>query len=187
MRWFFRVFLLLAVLTGIYLGTAVFSLRGLVADTQRRDTQAIMSWIDLPRLRASLAEQIVRAYFGRIERTRPVKTIERVAAPTVVDALLARLLTPENITTVLQSGALPANGAGVPPIALPSLRSAGLENISRLLPRLRPKSPMELQILLDDAGQSAIRMHYEGTHWKMSGLDLPPAALEKLVAALPAR
>jgi hypothetical protein len=30
-------------------------------------------------------------------------------------------------------------------------------------------------------------MHYEGTHWKLSGLDLPPAAVEKLVAGIPAR
>ena len=48
-----------------------------------------MSRIDLPRLRASLAEQIVRAHFSRIEQTRPVKTIERIAAPSVVDVLLA--------------------------------------------------------------------------------------------------
>jgi hypothetical protein len=187
MRWFVRILLLLVVLGGVYLGTAAASLKGLVDDTRSGNTGAIMAWIDLPRLRASLTEQIVRAHFGRIEQTRPVKTIERIAAPAVVDALLAKLLTPENLTKVLQSGALPADGGGAPPIALPSLSAAGLDSIGRLLPRLRPKSPVQLQVLLDDTGQTAIRMHYEGTHWKLSGLDLPPAAVEKLVAGIPAR
>jgi hypothetical protein len=184
MRWFVGVLLALVALTALYIGTAVASLKGLVDDTRNGDTAAIMSRIDLRRLRDSLADQIVRAHFGRIEQTRPVKTIERIAAPTVVDAYLAKLLTPENITRALQAGALPAVGADVPPIALPSLGSVGLENTGRLLPRLRPKSPVQLQVLLDDAGQTAIRMHYEGTHWKLSGLDLPPAALERLVAGI---
>lgn len=187
MRWFSRILLLLVALAAVYLGTAVASLQGLVEDARNGDTAAIMSRIDLPRLRASLAGQIVRAHFGRIERTRPVKTIERIAAPSIVDALLAKLLTPENITRALQDGALPVNGANAPPIALPSLTSAGLENAGRILTRLRPKSPVQLQVLLDDGGQTAIRLHCEGTHWKLSGLDLPPAALERLIASIPVR
>jgi hypothetical protein len=187
MRWFLRLIALLVVLMAVYFGTAVVSLRGLIDDTRRGDTAAIMAWIDLPRLRDSLGDQIVRAYFGRIEKVRPVKTIERVAAPSVVDALLTKLLTPENITKVLQSGTLPAGSATAPPIALPSLNSAGLDNVGRLLMRLRPKSPVQLQVLLDDAGGTAIRIHFEGTHWKLSGIDLPPAALDKLIAELPAR
>ncbi len=187
MRWLFRITLLLVVASAVYLGTAVASLQGLVEDARDGNTAAIMARIDLPKFRASLAEQIVRAHFGRIEQTRPVKTIERVAAPAVIEALLAKLLTPENITRVLQSGALPADGGTVSPIALPALSTAGLENAGRILTRLRPKSPVQLQIRLDDAGQTAIRMHYEGTHWKLSGLDLPPAALEKLIAGISAK
>lgn len=187
MKWFLRLIAVLVVLTAVYVGTAVTSLRGLIDDTRRGDTAAIMSWIDLPRLRTSLGDQIVRAHFGRIEKVRPVKTIERVAAPAVVEAFLQKLLTPENLAKVLQSGTLPTGNASAPPIAFPSLNSAGLDNVGRLLARLRPKSPVQLQVLLDDAGETAIRMHYEGTHWKLSGIDLPPAALEKLIAALPAR
>jgi hypothetical protein len=184
MRWFFRVLVLLVVLIAVYLATAITSLKGLVEDTRSGDTTAIMSWIDLPRLRASLGEQIVRAHFGRIAQTRPVKTIERVAGPAIVDALLAKLLTPENITKVLQSGVLPVDGSNAPPITLPSLNAAGLDNVGALLTRLRPKSPVQLQVLLDDGGEAAIRMHYEGTHWKLSGIDLPPAAIEKLLAGI---
>jgi hypothetical protein len=187
MRWFVRLFLLVVVLIAVYLGTAIASLQGLIADTRSANTPAIMSRIDLPRLRASLAEQITRAYFTRIEQTRPMKTFERLAAPTVVDALLAKLLTPENITKVLQSGALRADAAGAPPVTLPSLSSAGLEDATRILGRLRPKSPATLQVLLDDTGHTAIRLHFEGTHWKLSGLDLPPEAIEKLLAGIAVR
>lgn len=185
MRWLPRTLLLLVVLLAVYVGTAVTSLRGLVADTQRGDVAAIMSRVDLPRLRNSLAEQIVRAHFRRIEQTRPVKTIERVAAPTIVDVLLANLLTPDNIANILQSGTLPApDGAAAPVLAIPSLRSAGLENTLRLATRLRPVSPVQLQVRLDDGGEAAIRLHFEGTHWKLSGIDLPAAALQTLVANL---
>jgi hypothetical protein len=187
MTWFLRLLVLLLLLTLTYVGTAIASLKGLINDTRRGDAAAIMSRIDLPRLRSSLAEQIIRAHFGRVAQVRPVKTIERVAAPTVVDAFLVKLLTPDNIARVLQNGALPADGAGGQPIAMPSLTSAGLDNVGRLLMRLRPKSPVQLQVLLDDTGQTAIRMHYEGTHWTLSGIDLPPATLEKLVAGLPIR
>jgi hypothetical protein len=185
MRWLPRILLVLIILLAVYAGTAVMSLKGLVADTRRGDIAAIMSRVDLPRLRSSLAEQIVRAHFKRIEQTRPVKTIERVAAPTVIDALLAQLLTPENIANVLQSGALPApNGAIAPFIALPSLNAAGLESTLRIVTRLRPKSPVQLQVLLDDGGEAAIRLHFEGTHWKLSGIDLPAAALQTLISNL---
>ena len=185
MRWLLRTLLILVILLAVYVGTAVTSLRGLVADTQRGDVTAIMSRVDLPRLRNSLAEQIVRAHFRRIEQTRPVKTIERVAAPTIVDVLLANLLTPDNIAKILQSGALPApDGTASPIIAIPSLRDAGLENALRLVTRLRPKSPVLLQVLLDDNGEAAIRLRFEGTHWKLSGIDLPAAALQALIANL---
>jgi hypothetical protein len=162
------------------------SLKGLVVAAQRGDVAAIMSRVDLPRLRNSLAEQIVRAHFKRIEQTRPVKTIERIAAPTVVDALLAQLLTQDNITKLLQSGTLPASpdrGASVV-VALPSLSAAGLESTMKIVTRLRPKSPVQLQVLLDTGGEAAIRLHFEGTHWKLSGIDLPAAALQELLSSL---
>jgi hypothetical protein len=187
MRWLFRLLLLLIILIGIYAGTAVASLKGLVEDTARGDAAAIMARVDLPKLRASLAEQIVRAHFKRIEQTRPVKTVERIAAPSVVDALLATLLTPENIARILQHGSLPVGATATQTVALPSLSSAGLENVGRILLRLRPKSPVQVQVLLDDTGQAAIRMHFQGTHWKLSGMDLPPAALEKLITSVSVR
>jgi hypothetical protein len=187
MRWFFRILPLAAILAAVYLGTAVVSLQALVEDVRSGDTSAIMARIDIPRLRDSLVDQILRAHFSHIEQTRPVKRIERIAAPTVVDALMAKLLTPENITRVLQSGTLPVGASNLPPFALPTLNSAGLETTGRILARLRPRSPVTLQVLLDDTGQSAIRLHYEVTHWKLSGLDLPPAALERLVAEIRAR
>jgi len=185
MRWLFRTLLVLIVLLAVYAGTAVASLKGLVDDTRKGDVAAVMSRVDLPRLRSSLAEQIVRAHFKRIEQTRPVKTIERIAAPTVVDALLAQLLTPENIAQILQSGALPVPAGAAPStIMLPSLNAAGLESTMRILARLQPKTPVQLRVRLDDTGEAAIRLHFEGTRWKLSGIDLPAAALEKLIAGV---
>jgi hypothetical protein len=185
MRCLFRILLALIVVLAVYAGTAVVSLKALVAATQRADTAAVMSYVDLPRLRSSLAEQIMRAHFGRIEQTRPVKTIERMAGPTVIDALLAQLLTPDNIAAVLQRGVLPTlEGAGTSPVTIPSLSGAGLERTTRILARLRPKTPVLLQVLLDDKGEAAIRLHFEGTHWKLAGIDLPASALQRLIVGI---
>jgi len=185
MRWLLRTLLVLVVLFAVYAGTAVASLKGLVEDTRKGDAAAVMSRVDLPRLRSSLAEQIVQAHFQRIGQTRPVKTIERIAAPTVIDALLAQLLTPDNIALILRSGTLPmpANAAPVTDM-LPSLNAAGLDSTLRILARLRPKTPMQLQVRLDDKGEAAIRLHFEGTPWKLSGIDLPASALQKLIASV---
>jgi len=188
MRWLVRILLLVLVLAIIYGGTAMVSLKGLVQDARRGDPAAVMARVDLPRLRRSLADQIVRAYFARIEQGRSVKSIERVAAPTIVDALVEKLLTPENIVTVLRTGLLRTTLVGVTPdITLPSLSGAGLDSTMAILKRLRPKNPVQLQIMLDDAGQTAIRMHFQGVGWKVSGLDLPQASVEKLIASIPLR
>ena len=85
----------------------------------------------------------------------------------------------------LCTSVIAASGAVL--LALPSLASAGLEGAGRILARLRPKSPVQVQVLLDDTGQAAIRMHFKGTHWKLSGIDLPPAALDKLIAGVSIR
>lgn len=185
MRRLLTILLTLTIMLALYVGTAVLSLKALIADLRRGDTAAIMSHVDLPRLRDSLAQQIVRTYFTRIEQTRPVKNVERVAAPTVVDALLAQWLTPENVTRMLQSGTLPALGHSTTPvIAIPPLSGAGLESTLRILARLRPKSPVQLQVLLDDGAEAAIRLHFEGTHWKLSGIDLPAPVLHTLILTM---
>lgn len=187
MRWLIRILVLLVVIVAIYLGTAAVSLKGLIDDVRTGDATAIMSWIDQPRLRASLTDQITQAYFGKIEKTRKVKTAERVLGPTVIDAMLAKFLTPENIVNALTKGAVAGDGKDLPAFSLAPLSSSGLENIGSLITRLRPVSPVQLQLYVDQDRQTAVRMHFEGTHWKLSGIDLPPAAIEKLIASLPAK
>lgn len=189
MRWLLRTLLALVVLLALYVGTAVISIKGLIEDAQRGDVASIMSRVDLARLRSSVADQIVRAHFKRVEQTRPLKAIERAAAPTIVDALVSKLFTPENVATLLRAGTLRVTEAAAGPetIMLPSLNSAGLESTMRILARLQPKTPVQLQVRLDERGEAAIRLHFEGTHWKLAGLDLPPAAIDKLIAAFQPR
>jgi hypothetical protein len=187
MRWLIRLVVLLVLLIAIYVATAAASLKGMIDDVRTGEPTTIMAWIDQPRLRASLSEQILRAYYGHIEQTRKVKTAERVLGPTIVDAMLAKLLTPETIVNALAKGTVAGDGKDLPPFSLAPLGTSGLENLSSLIVRLRPVSPVQFQAYVDADRQTAIRLHFEGTHWKLSGIDLPPAAIEKLVASLRAR
>lgn len=187
MRWLIRLFVLLVVLVAIYVATAAASLKGMIDDVRTGEPTAIMSWVDQPRLRASLSEQILRAYYGHIEQTRKVKTAERILGPTTVDAMLAKLLTPDNIASALAKGTVSGDGKDLPAFTLAPLSASGLENLGSLMTRLRPVSPVQLRAYVDADKQTAIRLHFAGTHWKLSGIDLPPAAIAKLLASLRAK
>src|SRR3954467_5698050 len=108
-----RVFVtLLAVLAaaGIYIGSAVTSLNGLVEAARAGDGAGVLARTDMPRLRHSLTDQIVAAYLSQMGRDRPIKPLERMLAntygATIADAMIAKMLTAENLTAILSRGAI---------------------------------------------------------------------------------
>ena len=73
---------------------------------------AVLARTDLPAVRRSLTEQIVRAYLANASEARKVSQIERMVATTygttVTDAMVARLLTAETLTQLLKQGRVDA-------------------------------------------------------------------------------
>jgi len=190
MRWFFGTLLALMVGVGIYIGSAVVSLSNLVEAARAGDGAAVLARTDMPRLRRSLVDQIVSAYLKQIGRDRPVKPLERMAANTygasIADAMIAKLLTEENLTRLLKTGTISSGEEGT--ANAPNMQRLSEIDTSRLLQllgRLTPTKPVEFLVRLGETESAgAISMHFEGNGWKLSGLELPTTALQVLAQSL---
>ena len=189
MRWTLAISVALLLALGAYAGSAAASLDRLVRALQSEDAAAVMSRTDLPRLKKSLVDQIVAAYLNRIGQKRAVKPLERLAANTygasLADVIVGKLLTPERLTELLNSGKVSLDGSYL----------GGMGSLSQVVPaklletvkRIRLVSPVEFSLQLG-SGQDAggISLHFEGDGWKLSGIRLPGAVLDALSRQLPA-
>ena len=103
----------------------------------------------------------------------------------IADALVSKLLTEENLTRLLRTGAVGDLSQNTQFGNLTSLANLDTSAL-RLLGRISPVKLVELAILLgDDRDSGAINLHFEGDGWKLSGVQLPAAALRALAESLP--
>ena len=186
MRWFLGGLAAFAIAAVIYVGSAILSLNGLAGAARDGDGAAILSRTDLPRLRHSLVDQIVFAYLKRVGRDRPVKPMERLVASTygatIADAMVGKMLTADNLTQILRDGRV---AVGETDVNLQRLSDLDASGVLQKIGRLSFVKPVEFQIRLgdgDDAG--GISLHFEDFGWKLSGVQLPAAAIEALVQHL---
>lgn len=188
MRWFVAAVLAVSVAVAIYLGSALVSLSGLVEAARAGDAPGVLSRTDIDRLRHSLVEQIVAGYLAQLGRDRPVKPLERMLATTygstVADALIAKLLTPENLTKLLSNGVIGSeDGAAI--ADLQRLSDIDTSKKLDLLRRMSLVKPVELQVDLGETAEAgAINIRFEGSGWKLSGIQLPGAVVQKLAESL---
>jgi hypothetical protein len=188
MRWFVGALVALLVLIGVYAGSAVMSLNGLVEAARAGDGALILARTDQPRLRHSLVDQIVTAYLIQTGQNRPIKPWERMVANTygasIADALVSKMLTPENLANILSKGTL-AIGPGMEASMLP-LGELDTSKLLGILWRFSPVKPVEFSVRLGDSDSSgAISLHFEGDAWRLSGVQLPAPALKALAQSLP--
>ena len=195
MRWFIGIVVAIVIIILIYLGSAAFSLAGLIAAAREGDGAAVIERIDVPALSRSLTNQIVAAYLERIGATRRISPMEKMLVntfgATVADAMVAKMLTAEKLTQILKTGNLDA-APGVPNLTgLPALADLQSEDWFSLLGRLSFVQPVLLAIRISKASDpdnyAAVNLHYEGLGWKLSGIVLPKAAVRDLAASLPVK
>ena len=195
MRWFVGIVVTTVVIILIYLGSAAWSLAGLIAAAREGNGAAVMERIDIPSLTRSLTNQIVAAYLERVGATRRISPLEKMLVntygATVADAMVAKLLTAEKLTQILKTGNLEAT-AGVPNLTgLPALAGLYNEDWLSLLGRFSFVQPVLLAVRVSTSSDpdtyAAINLHYEGTGWKLSGMVLPKGAVRELAASLPVK
>jgi hypothetical protein len=187
MRWFFGILLALLVSVAVYTGSALVSLGGLVEAARAGDGAGILARTDTERLRRSLVDQIVAAYLRQLGKDRPVKPLERMLAntygATVADAMIAKMLTEENLTRILKTGAISAGESSV--ANMRGLSEIDTSNLFAMLSRISPIKPVEFLVRLGDSENAGgVSIHFEGNGWKLSGIQLPTAAVQVLAQSL---
>jgi hypothetical protein len=187
MRWLVGTVLALLISLVIYVGSAVWSVKGLAEAAKSGNGPEIIARTDLPRVKRSLVDQIVRAYLERLGAKRPLKPIEQMLANTysasIADALIGKMLTEENLTKMLRSGVVTE---GLPNGQMPALAALDISNTFMVLWRLSPVKMTEFEIALgNDTSSGAISLHFEGNGWKLSGVNLPARAVRALAETLP--
>lgn len=195
MRWFIGIAIAAVLTVAVYYGSALYGLSRLAAATRDGDGAAIVARTDLPRLSRSLSDQIVNAYLERISASRRVGSMERVLiggyGASVADALVTKLLTPDNLTELLKAGRL-AGTQSTPALGgLPSLTDLEKINLLTQLGRIHYINPAQLSIRVsksaDPEESTAIVLHRGSLDWKLAGIDLPRKTLRHIAASLPAR
>ena len=188
MRWTMAISVALVLALGAYAGSAAVSLHGLVQAVQSKDAAAVMSRTDLPRLKRSLVDQVVAAYLNRIGQKRAVKPLERLAANTygasIADVMVGKLLTPERLTELLNSGKVSLDASDLGEMG--QLSQVAPSKFLETAKRIRLVSPVAFSLQLgrgQDAG--GISLHFAGVGWKLSGVQLPSAVLDALSRRLP--
>ncbi|HEV7599230.1 MAG TPA: DUF2939 domain-containing protein [Bradyrhizobium sp.] len=186
MRWFLRSIAALVIAIGVYVGSAVVSLNGLVDAARAGNGAEILARTDVPRLKRSLVDQVVSAYLIRTGQSRSIKPLERMLAntygATIADALISKMLTLENLTKILQKGELGTDRDN----QIVALGGIDTSKILGTLGRLSFVKPVEFSVRLgDDEHAGGISIHFEGNGWKLSGLNLPARVVQELAAGLP--
>lgn len=195
MRWFLGIVIAVAATIAVYYGSALYSLSHLTAAVRDGDGAAIVARTNLPRLSHSLSEQIVKAYLERVSATRQVGAMERALiggyGASVADALVSKLLTPENLTELLKAGRIAGTNSTPALNGLPSLTDLRSINWLTQLGRAHYINPAKLSIRVsktaDPEYATAIVLHRSSLSWKLAGIDLPRKVLRDLAARLPAR
>jgi hypothetical protein len=147
----------------------------------------VLARTDAARLRRSLVDQIVAAYLKQLGRDRPVKPLERMAASTygasIADAMIAKMLTEENLTGILNKGAISVGGPAV--ADMQRLSDIDTYKIFETVRRISPIKPVEFMFRLGEAENTGgVSLHFQGNGWKLSGIQLPSAAVQVLAQSL---
>lgn len=195
MRWFLGTLAALIIAVAIYLGLAASSLATLASAARAGDIAKVLEKTDVKAVTRSLSTQIVNAYLDRIGATRKLGSMEKMLintyGATVADAMAAKMLTADNLTQILKNGKLEASQGLLAFAGLPALADLHTGNLLSLLGRVNFITPVLLGIRVseksDPESYAAINLHFDGSGWKLSGLELPKPIARTLAASLPVK
>jgi hypothetical protein len=165
----------------------VISLDRLATAAKAGNAAEVIARTDVVRLRRSLVDQIISAYLKQLGRERPIKPLERLAANTygasVADAMIEKMLTAENLTEILNKGAISSEGSVI--ANMQSFSEFDTSNPLGALKRLSLVKPVEFMVALGEGEKAGgVSIHFEGNGWKLSGIQLPNKAVQELAQAL---
>jgi len=192
LKWMVGLLAAFVVALATYAGSALVSLERLAAAARASNGAEVMARTNVPRVRHAVVHQLITAYLAKIGQTRPVKPFERMAIETfgasLADDLAIKLITPDNLSAILRTGAVRDLNAKLEFTGMPALANVDVSDVPNVLRRVQLIKPVEFEIWLgSDRSAGSISMHFEGAGWKLSGISLPATIVAKLLDRLPAR
>ena len=180
-RWILRLFGSALVFWVAYIAWPLVDFYRIARAIERHDTTTLDSFVDLPRLRNSLADQIAQEYLkqsGQQDRLGGTFALIRGAGIGLVEPLLASLIKSDALLDLLGKGsAAPDMPAGTPQIAGsfdPKVMGTvwdvylNAEYMGRdIYFWLPPNVPKDQRF--------RARLHLIQWHWKLAGLEMPAA------------
>ena len=192
MKWLLGALIAAALIVFVYLASAWYSLDQLVLTARSGEGARLLQLTDVPRVRHSLVDQIIVAYLKKIGRGRPVKPFERLAIETfgasIADEVVIKLTTAENLSALLQTGVIHDAANNLEFGQMAALANLDISHPGHALRQMRPVKLVEFSLQLGaEPSAGSISMHFDGPGWKLSGINVPAATVDKLVGRLPSR
>jgi Protein of unknown function (DUF2939) len=164
-------------------------LRTLAAALQAHNAAALSEQVDFPRLRSSLAQQIIFAYLrvtGRESKLGAFAPIASNVGASLVDPLVSQIINPENLIELLRGGTIESElGAtsfniGIfPHFSLSDAWDVWLGSEYGL-----GRVSIGLPANAEAVEQFRLRMQLLQWRWKITGLDLPQKLRDQLAREL---
>jgi hypothetical protein len=95
----------------------------------------------------------------------------------------SKMLTPENLTEILNKGAIRSDGDAIANMQIFS--DLDTSRVFATLKRISFTKPVELMVALGEGEKAGgVSIHFEGNGWKLSGIQLPSQAVQVLAQRL---
>jgi hypothetical protein len=191
MRWALGISAAVVVASALYFTSAAISIDRLVQAARAGNAVEVVERTDMIRLRRSLVDQIVAAYLERTGKKDSPRDrfLAQTYGASIADAMLQKMLTAENLTKLLQTGTIA--GPDVPTSLVPDILSINTSNIAELIGRVSWVKTVELFVrtspTTDRESISGVSFHFEGSDWKLSGINLPKSVTRQLAGSLPVK
>lgn len=106
----------------------------------------------------------------------------------IADDVVIKLTTAENLSALCRAGAIHDAANHLDFANMPALASFDIAHPGNALKHMRPVKLVEFSLQLGaEPSAGSISMHFEWPGWRLSGINLPAAAVEKLLDRLPSR
>lgn len=160
----------------------------LLRDARNGDAAAIEAHVDFPRLRRSVARQIVMEAVRQHPLQGPERQLVLGAGTSALAAWLDELLTARVLADMLGGRTLPPAASNAP-VDLSLIRTIPLRGLLAIWWRSGFASPMRYDLTLarpDGRDALTIGMELRGTAWRVTRLDIPDDIREGLARRLAA-
>jgi hypothetical protein len=180
MRWTVGISLALLILIGAYTVWPLISLYQLAAAVEDGNRAALAEKVDVPRLRRSLAEQIVAEYLKITGKTQNLGRFGTSAAvgigATIADPIVERLLNLDTLSDLLKKGSVGGVASTGPLTTFAPLSSNALASVWRAWLNTEYSGTRFMISLPTDKApfeQFRIRLDLNGWAWMFTGIELP--------------